>query len=143
MNKTFEQRNGLIEAFLAVTAELENHRSEGLITDLEMMRKVYLECHTTYSKLDCCTACGAGNEGNHYETYGGNLCPECNPDKRRYVLAYGKDRVNTPPESLFHHQVIGHAEIDSYRMKNVEEMLVCSRIVVGEGDEVSFLLRVV
>jgi hypothetical protein len=120
-------------AFMALVQYEYNMYEEGLSTDLEMMRKIYLECHTTYGALDCCTECGAGNEGDHKEEYGGNFCPDCNPDKKRYTvttMTYPTPRVVT----CLTHKLWAQDGIFSQDVPRLEKMELMETAAISHED---------
>ena len=99
-----------------------NHYEEGLTTDIECARKIVCESLEAFSILEKCTVCEAPNDGNHFETYGGNLCTSCNPDKRVFTVSYGKGFPVQPPVLKYRHQLVLFEGLDRDDEMNIDNL---------------------
>lgn len=80
------KRFEVVSALAAVITEELNHHEEGLTTDLETVRKIIDAAVSAHNHLNRCDKCSTPNTGRHMEYYEGMLCPDCNPDKRIFVV---------------------------------------------------------
>lgn len=139
---TIDTKMVMIQTLIDEIIQGHFHFKDGLTTDLEFLRRVMYDTENLYWQLAACCTCGAPYTLQHEESYKGVFCPKCNPDKRRYIIAYGQDNRDKQPELLLYHQVRMHEEMDLHEMKKVDELSVGDRMVIGKEEVVAFLMRV-